>query len=90
MQLSERILSSEGVQIGGKTALIISIFGGLINIFTKMEIVNPILVTVSSILGIAFVWYKLKMIHHDYIVKKEARKKAGLPEIKFRFPWTKK
>ena len=89
MTAIETLLRDRNVQNVGGGMLILSIVGGIINLITKMEIINPALITISSFIGIAIMYYKLKMIHFEYIERKERRKAENLPEIKFRWKFWK-
>lgn len=85
MDTIESILKRDEVQLFGKGTVLFSFVAGGINLINRMDIINPIIIAVSGILGIFYLYYKLKMIHLDYVERKEKRKHENLPEIRFRF-----
>lgn len=93
--MSEETFNSSEVQVTGKIAFILSIILSATSLLTdtiftpNMEVLHTVIVIISSLIGIPFAYYKLRVIHHDYVVRKEQRKKEGLKPIKFRWKFWK-
>jgi hypothetical protein len=89
----QEFLDSRPIQFFGKFTFLASLITATTNLIANMEIFNHVVVVISAVIGLPFAYYKLKVIHHDYVERKEKRKAEGKKPIEFRWnllSWLKK
>ena len=82
----DSLFDSKPIEIAGKSAFAIGLFGGILNLITRMEILQTPIVILSGVLGLIFMFLKIAMIYLQYHDKIQEMKKEGKEIPKF-FSW---